>query len=524
MASPSTDVELIRRGGLLEFVKRSWHLVESCDLTLEPHMVVICKHLEACAYYGMQSFDINWEDQAWSHWIWKDDPDTGAAAPGGIDYLVIAIPPGFSKSLLCLVFFEAWVWTWGPQAKFITTSYGDDLALRDARRSFELMNSEWYGARWRSLNTTWSDVEVEIEGGERASMGYYVNTRKGSRFSTPMGGRPTGRHAHFLIADDPVKPDDLKLGGDSARESLEKTQYRWDAIFSNRSADAATFCRIVIAQRLHMEDLSGHAIKQGAVHLRLPMEFEPHDAYASGWGSDWRTAEGELLAPIRFPTKVVDLRKTTTPPRDWAAQYQQRPSPEAGAVFQREWFQLVHEGVAPRGARLALSVDSSLKEGSDKDYTVVQCWAQVNAAKYLLIDQLRARCGFLDQLAMIERAWQKHTGIRQIIIEDKANGTAIVDTLRRSKPGVLAVDPQGGKRARAEAVSPLWAAGNVWLPPRRMAPWVDQFIEEHITFPVGSHDDTVDCETQYLLQASGRARRSRNKSAAAGIKAMLRGR
>ncbi len=522
MASPSTDVEMVRRKGLLEFVRRSWHLVESCDLIEEPHMEVICRHLEACAYYGSQSFRIDWEAQAWSHWIWKPDPITGAEAPGGIDYLVIAIPPGFSKSLLCMVFFPAWVWTWCPQAKFITTSYGEDLALRDARRSFELMVSEWYRGRWLNLQTEWSNVEVDIEGGERASMGYYVNSRFGSRFSTPMGGRPTGRHAHFLLSDDPVKPDDLKLGGDSAKESLEKTHYRWDAIFSNRSADAATFCRIIIAQRLHMEDLSGHAIKQGALHLRLPMEFEPADAYASAWGCDWRTEDGELLAPRRFPPKVIDLRKTITPARDWAAQYQQRPSPEQGAVFMRDWFLLEHEGIAPRGSRLSISVDSSLKEGAGKDYTVVQCWAAVSAVKYYCLDQLRARVGFLDQVNMVARMYEKHAGVRELLIEDKANGTAIIDVLRRRYPGVVAVSPEGGKRARAEAVSPLWAAGNVFLPPKRLAPWKDHFIEEHVTFPVGSNDDTVDCETQYLLRASGRARGTRNRKAAAAIRAMLR--
>lgn len=517
MASPAVDVNVIRMDGLLEFVKRSWPLVESCDMVLEPHMEIICDHLEACAYFGTQSFRIDWEAQAWSHWLWKPDLTTGTEGPGGLNYLVIAIPPGFSKSLLCMVFFPAWVWTWCPQAKFITTSYGEDLALRDAKRSFELMNSEWYQARW-AAPCTWTDAQVEIEGGERASMGYYTNTAKGSRFSTPMGGRPTGRHAHFLLSDDPIKPDDLKLGGDSAREALAKTHYRWDAIFSNRSADAATFCRVIIAQRLHVEDLSGHAIDQGAQHLRLPMEFEPWDAYASPWGSDWRLAEGQLLAPRRFSESVVSFRRQITPARDYAAQYQQRPSPEAGAVFQRDWFMHRHTGVPSIGAKLSISVDSSLKEGSDTDYTVLQVWAQEAPNRWLLLDQVRARMGFIDQVAALERLYQKHVGVRQLLIEDKANGTAIIDTLKRKYAGVMALQPQGGKRSRAENISPLWAAGNVLLPPDNRAPWLSEFVEEHLHFPVGRHDDQVDCETQYLTFASGRYRASRNKAAAKGMR------
>jgi predicted phage terminase large subunit-like protein len=514
MASPALDREQIRRNGLLEFVKRSWHLVESCEFVLEPHIEVICRHLEACAYYGTQSFRLDWETQAWSHWVWK-----GTDAPGGISDLVIAIPPGFSKSLTAMVFFPAWVWSWCPEAKFITTSYGEDLALRDAKRSFDLINNEWYQERF-STPTEWSQVEVHIEGGERASMGYYVNTRKGSRFSTPMGGRPTGRHAHFLLSDDPIKPDDLKLGGDSAREALAKTHYRWDAIFSNRSADAATFCRIVIAQRLHMDDLSGHCIEQGAQHLRLPMEFEAHEAYESPWGSDWRSKDGELLAPKRFPQHVISFRKSITPARDWAAQYQQRPSPEDGSIFQRAWFDYRYPGTFAKGARLSLSIDSSLKEGADKDFTVIQCWAQESMARYLLLDQVRLRMGFTDQVAAIQVMFAKHAGIRQLLIEDKANGTAIIDTLKRMLPGVKGVDPRGGKMARAAAVSPLWAAGNVWLPER--APWVAGFVEEHITFPASKNDDQVDCATQYLMEASGKYRAGRNKQAAQAMRNMLR--
>lgn len=472
-------------------------------------MELICKHLEACAYYGTQSFRIDWEVQAWSHWLWKGDEP-----PGGIDYLVIAIPPGFSKSLLTMVFFEAWVWSWCPQAKFITTSYGEDLALRDAKRSFDMINSEWYQDRF-STPTEWQSVEVEIEGGARASMGYYVNSRKGSRFSTPMGGRPTGRHAHFLLADDPIKPDDLKLGGDSARDALAKTHYRWDAIFSSRSADASTFCRVVIAQRLHTDDLSGHAIEQGAVHLRLPMEYEPWDSYESQWGADWRIEAAELLAPRRFPEKVTEARRRLMPSRDWAAQMQQRPSPEDGAVFDREWFQYRHNGVYTMGARLALSIDSSLKEGADKDPTVIQAWAMESAVRHMLLDQTKARMGFTDQVLAVEAMIRRHTRCKQVLIEDKANGTAIVDTLKRKYPGVVALDPQGGKVARAEATSPLWRAGNVWLPEDKRAPWVGEFIEEHVTFPVGKNDDQVDAASQYLNFASGRYRgHSRRKAAA----------
>lgn len=502
--APVLTAELCRRRGLLEFVKRMWHLVEAVDLQVEPHIELICRHLEACAYFGAQSLKVDWSKQLWAKWVFD-----GPNAPGGIQDLVIAIPPGMTKSRLVSVFFPAWVWTWAPSAKFISTSYADNLAIDFGRLSFDLMSSALYRAAW---------PRVVIEGGERAAMSDYYNTEHGRRWSMPMGGKITGKHGHFLLSDDPIKPDDLKLGGDSAREALSKTHYRWDAILSNRSADASTFTRIIIAQRLHMDDLSGHSVAQGAHHLWLPMEYEPMNAYTSPWGSDWRTEPGELLSPKRFPARVIEERKRITPARDWSAQYQQRPTPEDGAVFDRAWFQNRWSGTPPATARLVLSIDSSLKEDKG-DYAVLQVWWCKSAGEFWLLDQVRARLGFNNQLAAIQNLRLKWANIRTVLVEGKSNGTAIVDTLRQKMAGIIQVEPLGGKQARAEATTPYWQAGNVYLPER--TPWVDTFVEEHVVFPVGSSDDQVDCASQFLLWATSRSRTSQRKAAVKGMRALL---
>jgi len=497
MANPELDREQIRRRGLLEFVRRGWHMVESCQFVEEPHIGLVCRHLEACAYYATAS--LQRDEQPWMSTKTSMHALTGETEPlAGISDLVIAIPPGMSKSVTAMVFFPAWVWSWCPQAKLITTSYSEGLATRDAKRAFELMTSEWYQQRW---------PHVQIDGGERASMQYYVNSSKGSRYSVQMGGGVTGRHAHILVADDPIKPQDIQLGGDSAREALEKTREKWDNVFSSRSADPATFCRIVIAQRLHMEDLSGHCIKRGAVHLRLPMLFEAHDSYESEWGSDWRRADGELLAPKRFPDHVVDMRRTITDARDWAAQYQQRPSPEDGSIFERSWFEHRYREL-PKNLQLTLSIDSSLKESKRADYTVLQVWGKLNASSYYLVDQVRARMGFSDQVIAAIAMRSKWPTLKNTLIEAKANGVAIINTLRQRVPGVVPVEPLDGKEARARASTWLWRAGNVHLPHKDIASWVDEFIEEHVVFPVGGHDDCVDCGSQYLNFASARDRAS----------------
>ncbi len=491
----------VERNGLFAFVRNFWaHSGEAIELIPEPHMELICKHLEACAINGTRALN---PDTSKLRWV--------AQCPELISDLVVAIPPGMSKSKIVSVFFPAWVWTFCPGAKFITTSYADDLAIDFGRQSYDILRSEDYRACW---------PHVEIEEGDRAAMSDYRNNKGGRRWSMPMGGKVTGKHGHFLLSDDPIKPDDLKLGGDSAREALSQVRYRWDALFSNRSAHPPTFTRIVIAQRLHTEDLSGHFVKQGAIHLRLPMLFEPHEAYTSVWGNDWRWEVDQLLAPLRFPQQVIDMRRMVTPPRDWAAQYQQRPSPEDGAHFQRGWFNNLYVGRPWGQTPIVLSVDSSNKETKKSDFFVCQAWAKMRA-EYYLVDQVRARMGFHDQVRAIATMRMKWANVRQILIEEKSNGTATIDTLKRKFPGVVAINPEGGKEARAAATTWLWSTGCIKLPDG--TPWLGGYIEEHITFPVGSHDDQVDATSQYLNWASATDKRELFRQAMAVQRKILYG-
>jgi predicted phage terminase large subunit-like protein len=411
-----------------------------------------------------------------------------------------------SKSLISSILYPAWDWIQNPWRKFIFVTYDKDLSYDFARRSMALMQSDWFRERW----SDW-----EILGGDRASAGLFKNSAGGVRFSTMMGGAATGRHAHTLIVDDPIKPADLNVGGSSAKNVLDEAWTRWSETFCRRVADAEKFAKVCIMQRLHEEDLAGRMIKDPkTVHLCLPMRFEPKRAYKSKWGSDWRTEEGELLAPKRFPADYVDDIEhgpTGMTPRAFAAQMQQRPAPEAGALFMREWFAKRWEA-HPTGVRWCMSVDASLKDNNDSDYGVIQVWAW-RGAEFFLMDQHRARMAFSATVAAVKAMKTKWPLVGQILIEDKANGTAVVDTLKRSIPGVMAVTPEGGKFSRAQAVEPYFRAGNVSFPPDHLASWMPGLIEEFATFPVGSFDDSVDSASQALLFMSGRSRVTRFKAA-----------
>ncbi len=506
--------------GLYAFIRSFWHEAgEAVELVPEPHMELVCRHLEALALGSTVSLKPDLSKLKWTvnrPCEWRVRPDDDPIEPGAlyltsgvpqtIKNLVIAISPGSSKSKLCSVFLPAWVWTWAPGTKFICTSYAEDLVVDFGRQTFDVVRSEKYRACWPG---------VEVVDGDRAAMGDFRNSKGGRRWAIPMGGRVTGKHAHILLSDDPIKPDDLKLGGDSAKAALAQVQYRWDALFSNRSAHAPSFGRLVIAQRLHIEDLSGHFVRQGAVHLKVPMEFKPKDKYESVWGSDWRTEEGQLMSPKRFPQEVIDQRKRVTPPRDWAAQYDQNPVPEDGAIFERAWFRNRYTGTPWGNSPIVLTVDSANKETKESDYFVCQAWAKYQG-KYWLVDQIRKRCGFSEQVVAIQAMRSRWANVKQILIEEKSNGTAIIDTLRKRVPGVVAINPEGGKEARMNACTWLWSTDSVMLP--EGAPWLEEFINEHLTAPVGSHDDQVDAASQLLNWWSKSERKSLFKKAMAAVR------
>ena len=147
----------------------------------------------------------------------------------------------------------------------------------------------------------------------------------------------------------------------------------------------------------------------------------------------------------------------------------------------------------------AQSWDCAFKEAETSDYVVGQVWGRIGSA-FLLGDQVRARMDFPATVHAVRDLSEKWPGTFAKLIEDKANGSAVIQMLAHEIPGLIPVNPQGGKIARASAISPLVEAGNVYLPHPACAPWVEDFIEECAAFPNGAHDDQVDAMTQALLR------------------------
>lgn len=429
-----------------------------------------------------------------------------AVAEGRIQNLLINIPPGHAKSLLVSVLWPAWMWALeaqlgrpgGPGWRGLFSSYASELAIRDSVKCRALVESEWYQRAF--VRDRWelsSDQNVKS---------YFQNTKLGFRASLSVGGKTTGFRGDAIVVDDPLNAVDAH--SKAARDAAIRW---WDQAMGNRLNDLRKGVRVVIMQRLHEEDLSGHLLRQGGwVHLCLPTKFEPKRkcVTAIGW-SDWRSKADELLFPALFPADVVAAEERRLGSLGFAGQHQQRPSPADGTLFKRSWWKRWHragefvpEGVESRLLperfdEVLLSVDAAFKDLKTSDYVAIGAWGRIGPDKFLL-DQIRDKLSFSETVKAILDLVAKHPLARAKLIEDKANGSAVIDVLKKKVPGIIAVDPEGGKEARAAAISPEVEAGNVFVPLH--APWVADYLEELAAFPNGAHDDQVDQTSQALLR------------------------
>lgn len=444
--------ELCRRS-FAYFIRRAWPHIIPDALKWNWHIEAIAEHMEA-------------------------------VRRGEILRLLINIPPGTSKSTITGVMFPAWLWGPGgePGARFIGASHEQGLAVRDNRNTRELITSEWYAKRW-AVGLT-SDQNEKL---------YFENDKKGFRQACAVASM-TGRRGHYVLWDDPLSPEKAHS------ETHRKTAIRvFSETLPTRLNDPATSAIVVVMQRLHDDDPSGHILRSdlGYEHLCIPMEFEPsrRKTTSIGW-TDPRTEEGELLDPIRFPPEVIARDKAAIGTYGWAGQMQQRPAPAGGGIFRDEWWQYYR--VPPTIKWRAVYGDTAQKTREQNDYSVFQCWGYSSDGKAVLLDQIRGKWEAPELLTTAKAFWAKHKavqgmgGLRHFKIEDKSSGTGLIQSMKKGKEPipVAGIPRETDKVTRAYDAAPYIEAGRVMIPEN--APWMSDYLAEFRSFPNGSHDDQID--------------------------------
>jgi len=402
-----------------------------------------------------------------------------AVAEGKIRFLMINIGPGYAKSIIASVMFSAWLWARRPQTRIIAATYASGLTIRDSVRTRDLIMSEWFTD---IFSPDWEMVKSNED--------FISNSKSGSRLALSVGGKATGFRADGQIFDD------LLNASEKHSEAARNTAKDWAIrTMSSRFNDMRIGWRVVIGQRLHEDDPYGHMLATGDYeHLCLPSEFEPERRAKTsiGW-TDPRTQKGELLFPVLFNVAVIAKAKKDLGAYDYAGQHQQRPAPAEGGLFKRSWWRYYDKPELPELWMVIISVDASFKDKETSDYVAIHVYGFHGPRVYLLARR-HDHLGFTATKDSIRVLYDEFRP-SAVLIEDKANGTAIIEELSREIPGVVAITPEGGKIARAWAASPTVESGGVYLPNEH---WAQEVVEEAAAFPNGANDDDVDALTQVL--------------------------
>lgn len=406
--------------------------------------------------------------------------------------LIVILPPQEGKSTRVAKDFIVWVLKQRPWTRIVGASYGQSLANRNGRAI---------------RNTILTNPELELDvASDNGSASEWQLTGKdtGGVVSVGIGGGLTGRPADLMVIDDPIK-DRKEADSEVYRESVWDW---WTDVASTRLAPGAPV--VLILTRWHDDDLAGRLTKAEDGHLwkilRIPA-LADHDP-AKGETDPLDREPGEWLESARGRTaEQWQAIRTRVGARTWSALYQGRPSSATGMMFLRDHWQEYRQPlwiVREDGSRfvthadgLLISWDMTFKGTEGTDFVCGQVWMRRGADAFLL-DQVHGRMDFVATLRAFRALAAKWPQALLKVVEDKANGPAVISMLGRMVPGIVPEEPQGGKEARAAAVSPLVEAGNVWLPSPELCPWVDGFVEEAAAFPTGTHDDQVDAMTQAL--------------------------
>jgi predicted phage terminase large subunit-like protein len=401
--------------------------------------------------------------------------------------LILTAPPRHGKSELISRRFPAYVLGKHPDMTLICTSYAAALASRMNRDVQRVIDSQEY--RQLFPGTCLADKGVaDGQSYSRTTEFFEIVGRKGSYRSAGVGGGITGMGADCIIVDDPIASQA------EAHSPIER-QKVWDwfnTVLYTRCQPGAGIA--IIHTRWHEDDLIGRLLErekedgfEGWEVINFPAIAERDEEFRK---------EGEPLFPEFFDIKALERIRKRQSSMDWSALYQQRPAPDDGQVFRREWFRYWTE--PPRNLdKVMMSWDMTFKDTAGSDYVVGQVWGKRDAESFLL-DQVRGRMGFVRTCQEVERLAAKWPAAYEKLVEDKANGPAVIDTLRKRLPGIIPIEPEGSKLARAHVVTAMLEAGNVRFPDPRQHPWVGELESELLSFPVGLHDDQVDALTQAL--------------------------
>lgn len=407
---------------------------------------------------------------------------------GDHDRLLVFMPPRHAKSTTCSIWLPTWFLDCFPDKQVLLASYAHRLARK-------------FGWQVRQLIRQHEDfLRVRLAPDFKARDQWFT-TEGGGMATAGMDGGFTGQPGDLVIVDDPYKGW-KEAHSEVVREAVEDV-YK-SVLYTRREPGTKI---VVLLTRWHEDDLGGWLENESSAGtgdkfrvLRMPAicDDEANDPLGR--------KEGEALWPERHPLEALERSRRVLGTYFFTGMFQQRPSPEEGAILKRGWWKWYDVMPGPLDwDELIQSWDMAFKDAETSSYVVGQLWGRIGADKYL-IDQVRGHWDLPETIRQVvgltQKWWDQGLDARLKLVEDKANGPAVVQVLQGRIPGLVSVTPQGSKESRVRAVSADVEAGNVWLPDDAVQPDFDAmaFVDEAAAFPNGSHDDMVDACTQAILR------------------------
>lgn len=404
-----------------------------------------------------------------------------------IKKLVINIPPRYLKSMVWNICFPSWIWTTHPGHRFITSSYSEKLSLSLSFKRRQLIESAWFQKTWGLRVNLLRDQNQK---------GFYQNKARGFMFSTSTGGTVTGEGCDTMIIDDPIKPMDAL-----SEVAREKAIDFWKNTLSSRFNDLQKSAVVLVMQRLHEKDLTGHFKEVGGcTELVIPNEAVQKITYVYPRSGKIKSYEvGEVLQPTRESKEDLErIRTKVIGSYNYAAQRLQSPAPLEGGLVKHNWLKFYN--VFPQSEKITISIDCSFKKTDTSDFVAIHAYGNVGPNFYLL-RRRKKKMGFIETIEEIEFFIEMFPNYFEILVEDKANGSAVIDTLKRKFTRVIAINPKDSKVSRLNSCSPVIEGGALFLPTEKLDPSINDFIYELTTFPNAANDDEVDALTQFLNRA-----------------------
>ena len=469
---PYSIVREVCKRSLFEFIQIMWPEVSSDEFIPNWHIEYLCQQLEPIAYQVAAGKDREHD-------------------------LIVNVPPGTTKTITCCIMFPIWCWTQWPWMKFITASYSKDLSLETAEYARDLIRSDTFKAIYPDLQIK---EDKDTKGNYKLMYRkQYGNTKYsrmvpgGNRFSTSVGSSTvTGFHAHILIVDDPLNPEQA-----ASERELEKANRWMSQTLSSRKVNKAVTPTILIMQRLHQNDPTGYWLakkKENVRHICIPGEIRHYDKQLSPKDLRSRYID-DLLDPKRMPWKVLKDMEADMGQYGYAGQVGQDPSPPGGGMFQIDNIVIIVGEPRPNTVvkKVRYWDKAATEEGKADSYTAGVLMYQLTDSRWVIMDVKRGMWA-TDQRERIIRGVAEADGqdTRVYVEQEPGSGgkeSAQATILNLAGYACYADRPTGKKEFRADPYSVQVNNGNFRM---LRADWNFAFIDEHRLFPYSTYKDQVD--------------------------------